>query len=249
MAVARRAAAADGGEGPSLFPATGQFRGGAELETAAFNLDGQRGSYASAVARIEYNPLPHLALRARVPIDTLSLEGDPEVHNGLGDSELRLRVQLGRSDPLRVTGGCVTQLPTGSPHAGLGEGAVQITPFVSAGYKVDRTILYVTVADSMSLAGTHRERFPNYVDPSEDHELRATLGTIYVLTEAMSASALVTTTTVLTSVNRGQTLMTGAIQLGAQPDARFRLVISPQFPIFGEERFSWKLSTAATYSF
>ena len=34
-----------------------------------------------------------------------------------------------------------------------------------------------------------------------------------------------------------------------QPDRRLRLVLIQQLPIHGEQRFSWKLSAAATYAF
>jgi hypothetical protein len=218
------------------------------METAAFRLEGRRGSYASVVGRLEWAPTDDLSLRARIPIDSLTLEGDEEVRSGLGDAELRVRVQLQRSEPLKISGGWVTQLPTGSSHAGLGAGAVQAIPFLNAGYKVDRTILYVTVAGALSLKET---RTVDYVDPSSDHEIRTTLGSIFVFTEAVAGSVIVTETTTLDKVEPGHTrsLLTGALQLGTQPDRRLRLVVAQQLPLLGEERFSWKLNVTATYAF
>jgi hypothetical protein len=247
--VEARSARADGGEGTSLFPATGAWRGGGEMETSAFRVDGRRGSYASAIGRFEWAPINELGLRARVPVYSLALEGEGGTRDGLGDVELRLRLQLLRRDPLRITGGWVNQLPTGARHAGLGEGALQMTPFVSVGYKVDRTVFYLTLADTVSVAGPHQQRFSNYVDPGTDHELRTTLGAIYSITDLVSASLVVTNTTILTSVDRGRSLMTGAMQLGTQPDRRLRLILAQQLPLAGEERFSWKLNAAATFAF
>jgi hypothetical protein len=251
IALAPSRARAEGlaGASPSLFPASGNVRGGAELETAAFNLEGQRGSYASAIARLEWAATDDLGLRIRMPFATLTLEGQEGTREGAGDAELRLRYQLLGQDPLKLSVGWVVQLPTGARRYGLGEGATQVTPFVSAGYKVGRTILYLTLGDNLSLAGVHRERLPNYLDPSEDHEVRATAGAIFTFSKAVYASAVLTETTILTSAQWGQSLLAGAVQLGVEPDRRLRLVLVPQLPLLGEQRFSWKLSAAATYAF
>lgn len=242
---------ADALDGASLFPPTSGLRGGAEMETASFNVAGRRGSFASAVARIEYTPIERLNVRARVPIDTLSLDNEPqEQRSGLADTELRFRLQLLRGDPIRITGGWVFQLPTGSNRDGLGEGAVQVLPFVSGGYRIfESMIVYLTVSDSISFANPNLQRHPNYVDPGEDHELRVTEGLIYILTKDINASATLTETVILTAEDRGRALVTGSLQLGTQPDRKLRLVIAPQFPVAGEQRFSWKLNAAATYSF
>ncbi len=247
--VPLRRAHADGLEGISLFPASGTWRGGLEMETSGFRVNGRRGSYASTIGRFEWAATNELGLRGRVPIYSLALDGEDGTREGLGDAELRLRLQLMKREPLRVTGGWVAQLPTGRRHAGLGSGALQLFPFVSAGYKIDRTVLYITVADAVSLAGPHQQRYANYVDPGSDHELRTTFGSIFSFTDAVSASLIMTGTTVLTAANRGRSLVTGALQLGTQPDRRLRLVLAQQFPMFGEERFSWKLNAAATYAF
>jgi hypothetical protein len=249
LSTTERPARADGLEGISLFPPTGPWRAGAELEAAGFRLEGRRGSYESAIGRIEWAPTGGLALRARIPSYTVSLQDQLATREGLGDTELRLRIQLKKDEPIRVSGGWVTQLPSGSQDRGLGAGALQVTPFVSAGYKVDRTIIYLTIADALSLAGPHQPRLPNYVDPGTDHELRTTIGAIYNFTDLVSASAIATTTTILTHRDRGRSLVTGAFQLGTQPDRRLRIVLAQQLPLVGEERFSWKLNAAATFAF
>jgi hypothetical protein len=240
---------ADAHEGISLFPPTGTMRAGVETETTGFLIDGQRGSFISGVPRIEYTPLHLMNLRVRVPFHSLALDGETTTRNGIGDMELRLRLNLKRAEPLRISAGWVIQMPTGSKHEGLGEGAVQITPFVNAGLRIDKVIVYLTVADTMSLAFTHEPRLTNYVDPGTDHEVRSTLGTIIPVSDVVSAGAIFTETTILTQVQRWDSLLTGGLQLGVQPDPRIRVVASEQLPLLGEHRFSWKLNAAVTYAF
>jgi hypothetical protein len=139
-------------------------------------------------------------------------------------------------------------MPTASKHDGLGEGAVQVTPYVSAGLRLDKVVVYLALADHLSLAGPHVERLPNYVDPSEDNEFRTTLGTIVPLAQNVSGSAYLTETTLLTAEDRGRSLLTGGVQLALQPDPRVRLLVSDQLPIAGEHRFEWKLGTALVFS-
>jgi hypothetical protein len=248
LSIPRRARA-DAHEGVSIFPPTGTLRAGVETEATGFRLEGQRGSFLSGIPRIEYTPLRKMNLRLRVPFHSLALDGEPDTRGGIGDMELRLRLNLRSREPLRVNAGWVVQMPTGSKHEGLGEGAVQLTPFASAGFRIDAVVLYLTVADTLKLVGPHEDqKFVNYVDPSENHELRTTAGTILPVTEMVSASAYFTETTILSSVNQGQVLLTGGASIGMQAESRLRIVLSQQLPIAGEHRFAWKTNASVTYS-
>jgi hypothetical protein len=248
LVAAEDARAADAHEGISLFPPTGTFRVGAETETTGFFLDGKRGSYVSGIPRLEFTPTQFMNLRVRVPYYSLALDTEPSLRSGLGDTEMRLRINLKRGEPLRFTAGWVVQMPTGSKHEGLGEGAVQLTPFVNAGLRVDPVIVYLTIADNLSLAFVHEPRLTNYVDPGEDNEIRTTLGSIIPVTPSVSAGAVFTQTTILTHVKFGDALLTGGLQVGVQPDARIRIVLSELVPLAGEHRFAWKLNAAVTYA-
>jgi hypothetical protein len=247
--VTPRAVRADSLEGISLFPLGDKPRAGAELETAGFHLQGRRGSYASFIPRFEWNATELLGIRVRMPIYSLALDGVGDTREGLGDTELRARFHLLGGEPLRISAGWVTQLPTGSASRGLGEGALQGVPFVNFGFRVSRVVIYLTIADALSFAGPHQKRLANYVDPGSDHELRTTIGTIFSFTDKVSGSLIFTETTILTSVDRGRSFVTSAIQLGTQPDPRLRLTLAQQLPVVGEERFSWKLNAAASYAF
>jgi hypothetical protein len=241
-------ARADRLEGVSLFPAAGAYRLGTELEGAAFRNAGRRGSYGSVVARAEWFPVDGIGVRLRVPFTTLALEGEPATREGFGDSELRFRATFYNTDPFRVSAGWVTELPTGARHRGIGNGSVQVSPFVTAGYRIRHLVVYGTVADSISVAGRDQTRFPNYVDPGTDHELRVTAGTIYAFDETISGALAITDTIILTEADRGHQLYVANALIGAQRGP-LRLVISPSVPIAGDQRFSWRITTAALLSF
>lgn len=244
-----RTASADGMEGISLFPLGDKPRAGAELETGAFRLEGRRGSYASFIPRFEWNATELLGVRVRVPIYSLALDGIADTREGVGDTELRARFHILGGEPLRISAGWVTQLPTGSANKGLGEGALQGVPFINFGFRVSRVVVYLTVADALSFAGEHQRRRSNWVDPGSDHELRTTIGSIFSFTDKVSGSIVFTETTILESNGRGRSFVTTAAQLGTQPDPRLRLTLAQQLPVVGEERFSWKLNAAASYAF
>jgi hypothetical protein len=241
-------ARADRLEGISLFPATGSYRLGTELEGAAFRNAGRRGSYGSVVARAEWFPVDGVGVRLRVPFTTLALQDEPATREGFGDSELRFRATFYNTDPFRMSAGWVTELPTGARHRGIGNGSVQVSPFVTAGYRMQKLVLYGTLADSVSVVGPHQTHVPNYVDPGTDHELRVTAGAIYAFDETISGALAVTDTIILTDADRGQQLYVANALIGAQRGP-LRLVISPSLPIAGEQRFSWRITTAALLSF
>jgi hypothetical protein len=225
------------------------MRAGVETEATGFLLQGQRGSFLSGIPRIEYTPVRKLNLRLRVPFHSLALDGEPDTRGGIGDAELRLRLNVKSGEPLRINAGWVVQMPTGSKHEGLGEGAVQLTPFASAGFRIDAVVLYLTVADTLKLVGPHEQSFVNYVDPSENHELRTTAGSILPVTEMVSASAFLTETTILSGGSRqGDVLLTGGGSIGMQAESRLRIVLTGQLPIAGEHRFAWKTNASVTYS-
>jgi hypothetical protein len=227
---------------------TGTFRPGAETEATGFNLEGQRGSFVGVTPRLEYAPTETVSTRLRAPYYWLSLDGDPDTRHGIGDVELRLRLNVRRAEPVKVALGWDLQMPTGSKHEGLGEGAVQVTPWVTAGLRLGKAVVYLALADNVSLAGPHAERLPNYVDPSEDNELRTTLGTILPLGENVSGSVFLTETTLLTEAERGRSLLAGGLQLALEPDPRLRVLVIDQLPLAGEHRFEWKLGTAVVVS-
>lgn len=243
------AAHVDGGE--IQLPGVGHDRAGVELETAHFDLAGTRGTYFSAIARADWAATSRLTLRARVPLQVLELEGQAPGQSGregLGDVELRLRYRLTMRDPLLVAIGYTGQLPTGDAARGLGGGALQVAPYVTAGYRIGATVVFATLNDTVTIHGASAPRYVNYLDPNSDHELRYSAGLIYFFSDVVAANAFASGTTLLTDT-RGQTLFTAGAQLGIAPLPRLRVIAGGQLPLAGERRFDWKANAALIYSF
>ena len=250
--VARVALAAHVEGGEIQLPGAGHDRVGVELETARFDLAGTRGTYFTAIARADWAATRRLTLRARVPLQLLDLEGQPPGQSGregLGDVELRLRYRLTMRDPLLVAVGYTGQLPTGDAARGLGGGALQVAPYVTAGYRIGGTVVFATLNDTVTLRGGSTPRYVNYVDPNSDHELRYNAGLIYFFSDVVAANALVSGTTLLADDARGRTLFTAGAQLGIAPLPSVRVVAGGQLPLAGERRFDWKANAALIYSF
>lgn len=254
--VATRTAGAAHVEGGEIqLPGAGHDRVGVELETARFDLGTQgQGSYFSTIARVDWAATRRLTLRTRVPLHFLDLAGQAG-REGLGDVEVRLRWRLTMRDPLLVAVGYTGQLPTGDDARGLGGGALQLAPYATAGYRIDATVIFVTLNDTLTLRSASTLRLPsskrsvNYVDPNSDHELRYNAGLIYFFSDVVAASAMLNGVTILTDEERGHTLFTGGAQLGIAPLPGWRFVIGGQLPILGDKRFDWKLNAALIYSF
>ena len=246
---AANAQSSAGGE-IGLFPGAGRVRVGAEAEAASFrDVDGRDGAYVSTTGRVEWVPSHVLALRLRLPIYALSLVGEDGIRAGLGDAEMRLRFRLRTREPLLVSAGWSTQLPTGAKFDGLGGGALQVSPFVTAGYRFASTVLFATAADAVTIASAHSTRRADYVDPSTNNEVRWTVGSIHYFSEAVAASVALGGITILEGGTLGRTLLTAGLQAGVQPNEEWRVVVGGQLPIFGEHRFDWKTNLAVIRSF
>ena len=244
-----RAESSAGGE-IGLFPGAGRVRAGVEAEAAGFrNVEGRDGNYVSTTPRVEWVPERAVSLRLRVPLYALSLLGEDGIRAGLGDAEMRLRFRLRTREPLLVSAGWSMQLPTGSARDGIGGGALQVSPFVTAGYRFANTVLFATAADALTLASAHARKRPDYVDPSTNDELRWTAGSIVYFSDAIAASLALSGITILEGDTPGRTLLTGGLQAGVQPSEEWRVVLGAQAPIFGDHRFEWKGNFAVIRSF
>jgi hypothetical protein len=219
-------------------------RFGVESTWASFDLGGARGSYVGLGARGDWRASPRVGLRLFVPAYVLSLDGQ-DSHTGVGDVDLRVRVLLLDSGDWRVFAGLSDQLPTGSTSLGLGQGAPQITPFVTAGWRRDPVVVYASVADAIAWRSTFQAPRVDYVDPSTDHELRYLLGALFAFGDHVYAGAAFTAVTVLAPSALGETLLTGGVAVGVIPAKHWKLVAGGQLPIAGEHRFDAKATLAA----
>jgi hypothetical protein len=246
VGIVHRAAAAQdfGAGGGSREPLVIATRFGLESTWASFDLGGTRGSYFGFAARADWRASSVVGLRLIVPVYTLGTEGQPW-KTGLGDSELRLRVLVLDADDWRVFVGLTDGLPTGDTSLGVGQGATQLTPFVTAGWKKGPLVLYATVADSITLRVQDKPAPIDYVDPSTDHEMHGTLGAIVGLGDHAYATAAVTETTVLVPSDAGDTILTGGVAVGILPGRTWKLVAGGQLPLAGQHRFDAKASLDA----
>jgi hypothetical protein len=234
--------------GPTQEPLATATRFGIESTWARFDLkdyDHPRGDYFEIAARADDELSRTVTLRLVVPFYVLSLD-DADTRTGIGDVELRLKVQAAASENFRLYLGVADELPTGIGHLGLGNGAEQLSPYVTVGRKVGKVIFYTTVADTFSLRSNAAPQ--NYVSPNEDHELDYNVGTIFQFTDAFYANLAPSAVTVLVPSKLGSTLVTGGAQLGLQPSEAWKIVGGFEVPMLGDHRFETR-ATLDAYAF
>ena len=234
--------------GPPQEPLLTSSRVGVESVWATFDVNGQRGQFVGVAARGDYRLSRRVGLRLEVPIYTLHLDGQ-ETHAGLGDVELRVRVLVLDAHAWRLYAGLADQLPTGQTSLGIGQGATQLTPYVTAGYRHNKLVVYGAVADAFVIRSPSATAAPDWVDPSTDHELRYGLGALLELSDAFYGNVAVTGITELVPSSPGRSLCTGGASLGFQPNDHWKLVLGAQLPIAGEHRYDAKGLVSVYYFF
>jgi hypothetical protein len=240
------AQAQDFGVGPQREPTLTTSRLGLETSWAQFDLYGVRGQYIGLTARLDVKLHRHVGMRLLVPTYIIQQDNQP-AGNGFGDSELRVRVLLLDAHDWRFYGGLADQLPTGNTALGLGQGGTQLSPFITGGWRKGPVVVFGSVADCI---GLHPEdkglaHTSDYVDPSNDHELRATFGAIAEIGEPVYVSAVVTDVTDLDPGSAGTSLLIGGAALGYLVSDDFKVVMVGQMPLAGEHRFEDKIGLNA----
>jgi hypothetical protein len=239
VALAPRVARAqDLGPTPHAPGALG-LRVGAESVWASFDVEGARGNFAGVSGRFDWRASEAVTLRVLVPVYSLSLDGSPS-RVGVGDSELRLRVRVYDTHPWRVLAGIADGLPTGSTSLGLGQGASQLTPYVTAGYRVGSLVVYANLADAVTVRSSDKAAPVDYVDRSTDHEARGTLGAIFEVGEHLYGAAFTTGTAVLVPGSTSA-LATAGAAVGVLPASMLKLLLGGEVPVAGEHRFDVKV--------
>jgi hypothetical protein len=239
--------------GPPQESVVGPSRLGIESVWTTFDLPGQNGGlqkgyFFGYAARGDYRVNHRVSLRLEVPVYTVHLDG-LSTHTGLGDMELRMRALLLDSHDWRIYAGIADQLPTGATSTGLGQGATQLTPYVTAGYRYKHLIVYGLVGEALTIRPPKAATLPDWVDPSTDDEVRYTLGAVYEFSELFYANAIVTGITELLPSVLGTSLCTGGASLGLQPSDEWKIVAGLQLPIAGEHRYESKVLLSLYYFF
>ena len=248
VARARQAAAQDFGVGPQKEPTLTTSRLGLETSWARFDVQDTRGEYFGLTVRGDVKLARNVGLRVLVPMYLLQLDGQGAANNGFGDAALRVRFLLLDAHPWRFYAGLEEQLPTGNTSIGTGQGGLQLSPFITGGWRKGSVVVYASVADNIGLHprwGTGKPEPTDYVDPSSDHELRSNFGAIGEIAEPLYVNVAMTSVTLLEPGEAGTTLLIGGAALGYVVSDNFKLVFVGQAPFAGPHRFDQKFGLNA----
>ncbi len=229
--------------------AAGNYRVAAQTDASRFSLSNAGGFRFTTALRADWSPRPGLALRVRVPYHFMSLD-DGARFDGWGDAELRIKTRIfGISDYVLVQAGVIETLPTGSKRDRLGNGAMVLTPFVTAGRRFGETILYAYVSDAIALRRENALAYEDLTDPSTDHEARSAVGAMLAIKQRVQANVSMSAITILGGRDVGQTFVHGGPIVGVLLSEDARLVLGGQVPVAGDRRFDWRTTADLYFSF
>jgi len=226
-------------------PSLTQSRLGLESSWAAFANQGAQGDYYGLGVRGDLKLAANVGLRLVVPLYVIQLDGQP-ANTGVGDAELRVRFLLYEGHPWRLYWGIADQLPTGNTSIGLGQGGTQLTPFITGGWRKGSFVAFLSLADAIGLHPRDKAPpTPDYVDPTTDHELRAEVGALGEITDALYFNVVMTEITLLEPQDLGNALLVGGAALGYVLSDSVKVVLIGQAPLAGEHRFNEKIGLNA----
>jgi len=250
LLAGERSAGATGEVGRAIQdPLSRISRVGLQQDISQFDVPQARGTRYTLALRGDWAPIPILSLRVRAPAHRVWLS-DGDVRSGFGDAELRLKVRvLDVGGYILVQAGVIETLPTGSRAERLGNGAMVVTPFVTAGRKFGKTVLYAYVSDAIALRRQNAKRYEDLTDPSADHEARSAIGLLTTVSSVVSANISLSAITILTPSQLGETFVHGGPLVALATSDATRVVIGAQLPIVGERRFDWRGTLDAYFFF
>jgi len=215
-------------------------RVGVEQEISGFDLAIAKGTRYTIAPRADWGATEALSLRARATYHNLWLS-DGTTRSGIGDCELRLKARVVDIDEHTIVQiGMIETLPTGSAPRGLGNGAMVLSPYVTAGHKIDRTILYAYLSDAVTLRNEKARAYDDFTDPSTNHETRNAAGVITGPSSVFQTNLSLNATTILTGSSFGETFLFGSAFFVFAPSDVFRLQLGGALPIAGDHRFEWR---------
>jgi hypothetical protein len=228
---------------------SGNYRIAAQTDASRFSLASASGFRFTSAVRADWSPRPGLALRLRVPYHFMALD-DGARFDGWGDAELRIKTRIfGIGDYVLVQAGVIQTLPTGSKQDRLGNGAMVLTPFVTAGRRFGETIIYAYVSDAVTLRRDNALAYEDITDPSTDHEARSAIGAMLAIKQRVQANVSMSAITILGGRDVGQTFVHGGPIVGVLLTDAARLVLGGQVPVAGERRFDWRTTADVYFSF
>lgn len=225
-----------------------------DTRVGAFDLDAARGVWFSPTLRAEVAPIPWFSVSARLPFAAVAYSEGSTV-GGLSDAELgvRARVVATPHGELLLSTGLGLELPTGAPKVGLGNGHVELSPFVVASTSPTSWLtVYTVLTDAIALSKEHAHGAgfvghmgESVLAPHSPHELRARLGVAAVV--GASYLSIRSDGVVRWTEVAGGPLTVGA-EVGTRVHPNVRLALSVDVPVAGEHRYEWQTGLGASWS-
>lgn len=212
---------------------------GLQTEGGEFRLAAGSGRYLTTALRMDYAPATIFSFGLRIPFQILEVSG-AGTRRGLGDITATAKIALVTLPDGVVTLGLAATLPTGSPELGLGNGHVELNPYLRANLVFDTFLVQASFGDSISLSGGPWDDAPDFIDPHSNHELRYQLGLGVSLFRQLQLVAVANGVTVLEASRRGETLFTAGPQARWSPVPAWQIYGGAQLPIYGDHRAEWR---------
>lgn len=227
-----------------------------ELQTARFDFGGaRRGFWQSYVARGEWSLGERASVSLRAPWALVRFE-DGRTALGLSDLELGARVGLIQTahGELLVSAGLAVEVPTGEERLELGNGHVELTPFVVGSGQLTRRWLWTGLVSWRSALGPDSPRSPGdpvahgaALGPHSAQELAARLDLSWFQEGRWYASAGAEWVMMVAAPTRGP--LVPRAELGWLPSAGFRLALGADATAWGESRHGLRGRLSAAWIF
>lgn len=232
-----------------IAPVAPETRTEIDFQLAEFDLDASSGTWFAVAPVVEYAPLRWLSASARFGIVGVRYRTGGEDATGLADTDLcvKLRVAATEHGEIIASVGLGLGLPTGDSRDGIGNGHVELSPFVVLSSQVTPwLVLTGLVADHVSLADEHEHEHASVVAPHGAHEVVLRLG----------ASAFVRQTYVslggdaaIVVSGEAGSFVAARGEVGWLPARRLRFALGVDLPVAGERRFEWRARLGVGYLF
>jgi hypothetical protein len=227
-----------------------------DVQLARFELEQRRGTWTVIASRLEYSLLPEFSVFTRVPLAHVRFSAGGTA-SGLGDVELGAKVRLYSTEHggFIASAGVSSELPTGNAENGIGNGHVELSPFVVVSAEPTKSVvLHGVLADRLALSAEqdhHDSETPAHghgsvIQPHEQHEAFARLAGSLILGRAfVSAGA----DAVYVISHRESVWAMVRTEAGYLLANDLRLALGMDVPVAGEPRFSWRGRVGVLYAF
>ena len=213
-----------------------------------------RGTVITLAPRAQWALSDQWALGARVPVHVFrSGDSNPDTL-GFGDLDLLIKKSDLTGD-WHITWGLGVEVPTGARSKGLGTGHLEISPVLSV-MSAGELRFHGTLSLLWSFAGHDHGTIAsipdpvNLVAPHGNRELQYHLGVLTPISGQAYFNAVLGGASVLSGEDgtEGSTFWLSP-QFGWMSSQTTRVVLAPQIPFGGHQRYQWKVTLNLDYLF